>query len=190
MPVIKDVRVLIGVTAALVVGAAIGWLLLRDAGTSKAAEIRFSEPGGTAMMLPADVAVDRASAQAGFPVKVPSVLPDSRLKLAGINVNNGPEGVSNALKIVSVFLEVPSASASPMPLQMVVQQTGGTFGAPEDLARPVDIGVAGVKAYTQKNAAGVVSYWVVGTRSYFVYFTGIDIPAEQAIIPTLRDLAR
>jgi hypothetical protein len=173
----------IGLVAAI--GALTAVLLFAEGGTTHAA-VEVRENGTPVAVAAVDDAVKRVSDKVGFDVVVPAELPGAGLRMLYIDADVGPSEVGAPLKLAIMTFGRPEQDD----LRVVVEQAGTRFGAPEDRAEWVDIGLPGVDVYRQETDRAI-GYWVLtADRGWVVGITASDRPSEGAILSMLRSLVR
>ncbi len=167
--------VVAGILAAgVLTGASV--IMARSSGPDRAYAVEVRQGGQVVSLANVDDAVAEVSRQVGFDVKLPTQLPPG-LRLVAIDYSLGPEGVSNALKIATLFYGAKDEAKRGSVL-VGIDQTGVRFGAPDGRAQKIDLGVPGTDAYFQQTerAAG---YWLfTADKGFTIAVTGEEPPTD------------
>lgn len=175
------------VAAALVVvvGVVFG-LTVRE---TRAEKVQVREQGNIVGLASGEDAIADASKRVGFPVRVPTTLPDKDLKLEYVDTDVGPPGVASPLKKATLVYVARTASGASR-LLVQIEETGVRFGEPVDRATRLDPGVPGVDLYHQETN-GADGYWLLTKeRGFMIVVSGPQRPAQPAVIPMLRSLVQ
>lgn len=128
-----------------------------------------------------DDAVEFASDKAGFAFTTPSVVPEG-FDIAGIGISpSNPRAPELGPKRVTLQFTRGEQGFS----VVVVNQR---FGAPDQRATRLDLGIAGVDAYTQSTDRAT-GYWLLTPdRGFLITLVGPDQPTTDELLPMLRSL--
>lgn len=181
----------LAMVAAMVVlaGTAAGAVIGLTTRTTHAEDVQIRDRGTVVGQASADDALAEVSKRVGFSVKIPTYLPDKSLKLEYVDADLGPSEVANPLKKATVVLRAASQGNS-KPLVLGIEETGVRFGAPDDRASRLDIGMPSVEAYHQVTEFAE-GYWLLtADRGFLITVQGGSRPAEAEMVKMLRSLAQ
>ncbi len=165
----------IGVAA----GAIAAFLVLSpwESSTARASEVEVRIGGRIVGQVAADEGIRQVSDDVGFPVKVPSPVPDS-LEMVGVEASDPPPaGLQNVFRTAATNWVAPDGEER---LAMRIEQAGEPYDPPAGRAEPFDVGVDGAEAWLQRTE-NAVGYWLFTQESGFVVlFTGSERDVPEA----------
>ncbi|MEO9253951.1 MAG: hypothetical protein ABI305_00295 [Tepidiformaceae bacterium] len=178
--------VVAGVAIVALLVAIGGFVIKYTASPAEAQSVEVRSSGTPVSKLSPDAARAAVSKQVGFEVKYPASVPDS-LRLDGINAELGPEGVSNPLKMATLFY-VPKDDAK-RGSGVQISETGTRF-QPAGGSQPFDLGVPGVDAYTASTDRATAYSVFTRDRGFLILVSGPDVPDVSALREMMASLVR
>lgn len=159
-----------------------------SSGPDRAYAVEVRNGGQVVSLATVDDAVAEVSRQVAFDVKLPTQIPPG-LRLVAIDYSLGPEGVSNSLKIATLFYGAKDEAKRGSVL-VGIDETGVRFGAPDGRAQKIDIGVPGTDAYFQRTERSV-GYWLfTADRGFTIAVTGEEQPTDAEMRAMIASLAQ